>query len=129
MKRCWMSAMASVLLSSCLAAPPPPPPPPAGDLYVAVGTEPFWRLTINEQEMVFTEANAPGVQIMQPTPKVIVAFAGEVYQSQRIGVNIVHGRCNDGMSDRVYPDRVQVRVDGRAFEGCGGEPLPGSLQP
>jgi uncharacterized membrane protein len=24
------------------------------------------------------------------------------------------------MSDRVYPDKVQVTVDGRRFEGCGG---------
>jgi len=24
------------------------------------------------------------------------------------------------MSDRVYPDKVQVTVDGRQFTGCGG---------
>jgi uncharacterized membrane protein len=24
------------------------------------------------------------------------------------------------MSDRVYPDKVQVTVDGRRFNGCGG---------
>ncbi len=24
------------------------------------------------------------------------------------------------MSDRVYQDKVQVRVDERSFEGCGG---------
>jgi uncharacterized membrane protein len=24
------------------------------------------------------------------------------------------------MSDRVYPDKVQVTVDGRRFDGCGG---------
>jgi uncharacterized membrane protein len=35
-------------------------------------------------------------------------------------VNIVHGTCSDGMSDRVYPDKVQVTVDGRQFTGCGG---------
>ena len=38
-----------------------------------------------------------------------------------IGVNIVKNQqCSDGMSDRVYPDKVQVTVDGRRFEGCGG---------
>jgi uncharacterized membrane protein len=35
-------------------------------------------------------------------------------------VNIVHGRCSDGMSDRAYPDKVQVTVDGRRFNVCGG---------
>ena len=24
------------------------------------------------------------------------------------------------MSDRTYPDKVQVTVDGRRFNGCGG---------
>jgi uncharacterized membrane protein len=24
------------------------------------------------------------------------------------------------MSDRVYPDKVQVTVDGKRFDGCGG---------
>ncbi|WP_205480689.1 META domain-containing protein [Sphingomonas arenae] len=106
-----------------MTAPPPPPPPPPGDVYVALGTEPFWRLTINQQEMVFTEANAPGVQIMQPTPRVIIGIAGEIYETPRIGINIVHARCSDGMSDRVYPDKVQVRIDNRQFNGCGGEPM------
>jgi heat shock protein HslJ len=36
-------------------------------------------------------------------------------------VNIVKNQhCSDGMSDRVYPDKVQVTVDGRQFNGCGG---------
>ena len=56
----------------------------------------------------------------QPTPPVIHGFAGEIYNTPRIHVNIVHGRCSDGMSDRVYPDKVQVDVDGRRFNGCGG---------
>jgi hypothetical protein len=54
------------------------------------------------------------------TPPVIIGIAGEIYHTPRIGVNIVHGRCSDGMSDRVYPDKVQVTVDGRRFNGCGG---------
>ena len=53
-------------------------------------------------------------------PQVIHGIAGEIYQTPRINVNIVHGQCSDGMSDRIYPDRVQVTVDGRRFEGCGG---------
>jgi uncharacterized membrane protein len=54
------------------------------------------------------------------TPKVIHGFAGEIYRTRRIDVNLVHKACSDGMSDRVYPDKVQVTVDGRRFDGCGG---------
>lgn len=107
-------------LAGCATVPPSPAP---GETYRALGTEPFWGLTIDEREIVFTEANAPGTQIAQPAPRPIVGVAGEIYQTPRINVNIVHAPCSDGMSDRTYPDKVQVRVDGRAFEGCGGEAM------
>ena len=101
--------------------PPPPPltPNPPGSVYRAVGTEPFWDLTIDERQMVFTD-RGNNVAVAQPTPRVIVGFAGEIYQSPRLGVNIVHRQCSDGMSDRVYADTVQVDVDGRRYNGCGG---------
>jgi uncharacterized membrane protein len=108
-------------LAGCVEPPPLPPPPPTG-LYVALGTEPFWRLTMNSAEIVFTEANAPGVQIVQPTPRPINGVAGEIYQTPRINLNVVHAPCSDGMSGRTYPDKVQVRVDNRSFNGCGGTP-------
>ena len=115
--------LAVLLLAGC-ATVSPTTPPTSEDVYRAVGTEPFWHLVIGERTLVFTEANAPGVEVVQPKPRPIIGFAGEIYQTPRIGVNIVHTRCSDGMSDRIYPDKVQVRVDGRAFEGCGGAPLP-----
>ena len=114
------------LLAACSTLPPVGPPPPAGT-YRALGTEPFWSLTIGPREMRFEEANSPG-QIVQPTPRPIIGIAGEIYQTPRLNVNIVHARCSDGMSDRVYPDKVQVSADGRRFEGCGGEAvMPAAL--
>jgi uncharacterized membrane protein len=100
-------------LAACLPVPPPPPPP-----YHALGTEPFWNQLIDEHDVTFT---APDAQpIRQPTPQAIHGVAGEIYRTPRIDVNIVHAQCSDGMSDRVYPDKVQVTVDGRRFNGCGG---------
>ena len=109
-------------LAACLGPAPPPPPigAPSTATYRALGTEPFWGLTITPGQMVFDEANGP-VRIVQPTPRPIIGIAGEIYQTPRLNVNIVHARCSDGMSDRVYPDKVQVTADGRRFEGCGGE--------
>lgn len=102
-----------VALSGCLAHPAPPPPP-----YHAVGTEPFWNLLIDPINITFTRPDTQPVT--QRTPNIIVGVAGEIYQTQRISVNIVHARCSDGMSDRSYPDKVQVTVDGTQYNGCGG---------
>ena len=102
------------LVGGCLPPPAPPPPP-----YHAVGTEPFWNLLIDERNLTFIQPDAQ--PITQPTPAPINGFAGPLYQTPRIHVNIVKNhRCSDGMSDRVYPDKVQVTVDGRQFNGCGG---------
>lgn len=101
------------LAGACMPIPAPPPPP-----YHAVGTEPFWNLLIDEHNLTFTLAGSQPV--LQPTPQVIHGFAGEIYQTPRINVNIVHGHCSDGMSDRTFPDKVQVTVDGHRFNGCGG---------
>jgi uncharacterized membrane protein/heat shock protein HslJ len=116
----------TALAAACLAPPPPPPmtPNPPGGVYRAVGTEPFWDLTIDERQMVFTD-RGNNVQVSQPTPRVIVGFAGEIYQTPRLNVNIVHAQCSDGMSDRTYRDKVQVDADGHHYNGCGG----GAVEP
>ena len=126
--RLALPILAGVLLSGCASLPAPPPA--EGTSYKAVGTEPFWALELTGRQMVFTEANAPDVRIVEAQPRAIHGFAGDIYQGRRINLNIVRGqRCSDGMSDRVYPDKVQVRIDGRAFEGCGDEAMmPASLE-
>ncbi|HEX6784557.1 MAG TPA: hypothetical protein VF098_07880 [Sphingomicrobium sp.] len=103
----------STVLTSC--ATPQPQQPPA---YHAVGTEPFWSLTIDQRTLTFALAGSQPVR--EPKPRVIVGIAGEIYRAPRIDVNIVHGSCSDGMSDRTFPDKVQVRVDDHYFNGCGG---------
>ena len=101
------------LAGACTTLPPPAPPP-----YHAVGTEPFWNLLIDEHSLTFTQPDAQ--PILQRTPQPIHGVAGEIYQTPRINVNIVHSRCSDGRSDRSYPDSVQLTVDGRQYRGCGG---------
>ena len=113
MKRVLLALPLALAASACLPIPGPPPPP-----YRATGTEPFWSLLIDERNLTFVLSGSQ--PILQPTPQVIHGFAGEIYQTPRINVNIVHGQCSDGMSDRTYPDKVQVTVDGKRFEGCGG---------
>ena len=109
----WTIAPAAFLLSACLSHPAPAPAP-----YRAVGQEPGWTLIIDDRDLTFIPAD--GQPVRQPKPRAIVGIAGEIYQTPRIGVNIVHTACTDVMSGQAYRDRVQVDVDGRRFEGCGG---------
>ena len=125
-----LAALPALALAACYGPPPPAPPitpNPPGGTYRALGTEPFWDITIDSARIVFTD-RGNNVQVVQPTPSVIGGFAGEIYRTPRIGVNIVHTQCSDGMSDRVYPDKVQVDVDGTRYNGCGGAAVqPASL--
>jgi heat shock protein HslJ len=127
MMRRVLAIAVSVLLAGCATVPAAPEGTTA--TYRAVGTEPFWMLKLDGRQMVFSEA-ASGVPVIEPQPRAIHGFAGDIYQGRRISLNIVRNtRCSDGMSDRVYPDRVQLRVDDRSFEGCGGETvMPATLE-
>jgi heat shock protein HslJ len=110
--------LATGAISGCMTAPPRPGPLVPSPTYRAVGTEPSWTLAIDQRELTFTRPDAQPV--FQPRPTAIIGIAGEIYQTPRIHVNIVHAQCSDGMSDRTYPDTVQVDVDGQRFTGCGG---------
>ena len=97
----------------------PAPGYPSGETtYRAIGTEPFWDLEIG-RELIFTD-RGNNVSVSQAAPAPIQGTAGPTYQTSRLEVNIVHRQCSDGMSDRSYPDTVDVRVDGRQrYRGCG----------
>lgn len=86
--------------------------------YRATGTEPFWSLTIDNRDMRFEDME--GYTVVEPTPPVEPGYQGDLFQGRRIEVTIRRQPCSDGMSDRTYPDQVDLRVDGRLLRGCGG---------
>jgi heat shock protein HslJ/uncharacterized membrane protein len=104
-------ALAPVLVTVVAA------PATAAAPYRAVGTEPFWSLTIDSR---ITYDPASGRTISARTPLPVRKADGMVYSTPFITVTISKRRCSDGMSDRSYPDTVQVRVGLRRFNGCGG---------
>ncbi|MEO7786573.1 MAG: hypothetical protein ABIR77_01930 [Sphingomicrobium sp.] len=116
MRPVLMALLAAPALAGC--ATTAPTTAATNQAYRALGTEPFWSLSIDARSMRFSTAD--GQAVNEPTPRVIHGFAGEIYQGKHIRVNIVHGKCSDGMSDRIYPDSVQLGVDGMSFRGCGG---------
>src|SRR5688572_18626707 len=112
-----MKRLSTLLLAGLLAGCITPPPAPAAP-YHAHGTQPSWSLIIDEQHVTYIRADQ--TMLRQPTPQPVITSAGSTYQSPAIRVTIVHAQCRDGESDRIYPDRVRVDVDGRALHGCGG---------
>jgi hypothetical protein len=113
MRRMIIAAVAASL-AGCLSHPPPSAPP-----YHAVGKAADWTLIIDDRFVTFIPG--PGQQpLLQPVPRPVIGVAGEMYQTPRINVNVVHRPCNDMRTDRIYPDSIQVYVDGRLYNGCGG---------
>jgi len=98
-------------LGGCLPHPPPPPAP-----YHALGQDSAWDLIIDDKNVTFIAAGKQ--PIAQPVPRAIVGIAGEIYQTPRIDVNIVHSQC--ALNGQTYPDKVQVTVDNTQHQGCGG---------
>ena len=118
--KCALPLLAVGLAACQPLAPLYPPitgPPAATGAYRAIGTEPFWDLTIG-RNLVFTD-RGNNVSVAEPTPPARRGVAGESYFGRRLRVDIVHGRCSDGMSERIYPDSVYATVDGRFYRGCG----------
>ncbi|WP_448664284.1 META domain-containing protein [Sphingomonas sp. CJ20] len=93
--------------------------------YRAAGDRPAWTLTIDGRTMRFeTPGRAP---VSVAMPRVIHGFAGEIYQTRRVNVNLVHNGCRAGGRDAGATDGVTVRVDGRTYHGCGGAVAAASL--
>ena len=93
-----------------------------GEPYLALGTEPFWSLSIERDRMTFDVNDEPPVTVVRPARETVAN--GYRYRTPRMVVDIVRVDCNDGMTDRTFEHEVTVRLDGRRFEGCGGAILP-----
>ncbi len=96
--------------------------------YKAYGTEPGWTVEIQNDEIIHTSQDGNNdfnlaIQRMKATPTgwEIKGFSDK----NNITVTITSDEeCNDGMSDRKYPDTVTVSVSGSGYHtGCGGEIL------
>lgn len=93
----------------------------------AMGTEPFWSLTISEERLSFEHSGVFSAEAARPDALFSPDGAAFVSRSENPGnrdfiVVIEERLCSDGMSDRPYPQDVRVFVDGRYFYGCGGDP-------
>lgn len=101
------------------------PAPDRPSVYRAIGTEPGWSLTIRGGRMDYDgDYGERKISVSRPEPR--TTFNGHRYETPRLTVDVTHGQCSDGMSDRIFADTVTVTADGKTVKGCGGDIIPPS---
>lgn len=87
--------------------------------YSAIGQEPGWALRIDRERIAYT-GDYGDTRITVARPPVIRTATGRRYETSRLTVDIVPGRCNDAMSGSGFEDQVIVSTAGKTVRGCGG---------
>lgn len=95
----------------------------ASQAYRGLGTEPGWSVLISDSRIEYL-GDYGETAINVPKPRPIIGINGERYETPTLTVDITHGQCSDGMSDRIYADNVTVITKGQTLRGCGGAILP-----
>ena len=94
---------------------------PEADSYRAIGATPLWNVRIGGGRMTF---EMPGRDIVGvATPARSQTELGHVWHTDELAVSIEYASCVDGLTRRVYAERVMVHVGRDHFEGCGGHLL------
>ena len=93
--------------------------PPEVESYRALGTEPFWSITIANGRMTYASPEG-GFSVRAPRGEEL--GDGRIWETRRITLHIWHQDCTDGMSNNIYPQGVRAIVEGRGLSGCGGTP-------
>lgn len=89
--------------------------------YRAIGTEPFWSMTITPATIRLDQPDRAAIVVARPNPR--PSFNGHRYVTPRMTVDVTRAPCSDGMSDRRFPDTVAVALGTRTLRGCGGLPI------
>jgi uncharacterized membrane protein len=118
----WPACVLMTIAAGCVS-PTVSTGAPAGHLYQARGQEPGWALTIHPDRIDYV-GNYGDTRITVPRPEPRTSFNGHRYETERLIVDVTHGRCNDLMSGHGYADQVTVIADGQTYRGCGGERRP-----
>lgn len=118
----FILASAGLVLTACQTIPPGNPPTNGKDVYTAMGTEPFWSLKIDGDQMRFERAGFPSVAATSVEAR--PSFNGWRYLATNMTADVTFAPCSDGMSDRTYKDTVTIMVGDTQYKGCGGGVLP-----
>lgn len=91
--------------------------------FFGVGNEPFWNVEIdsaNNVQLKMADWLKP-VQLSTTTTSSgaeTITFNG-TYKGSKVGIQILHRFCSDGMSDYLYDRSVNVKYRDHNLTGCG----------
>jgi len=120
------SAPVAVPQPPALKASAPKPPAPPSVTYRAIGTEPFWAITIRGETATLERPDHP------PSLFAVVRIdnGGAVsWSGDGLSLRVRPGPCSDGMSDAIWSDSVQVAGPDGTLKGCGGRRDGGERAP
>ncbi|MDP1890680.1 MAG: hypothetical protein Q8K55_07265 [Gemmatimonadaceae bacterium] len=91
---------------------------------VAVGNEPFWRVTFDGTQLVLERPEPPREMVFDAEPVDTRGPLTTIIGRRALGkvhelkLGLLRASCSDGMSDAWYPYRAEVRVGDLALHGC-----------
>lgn len=104
-----------------VAAEAPAAPSPFSGAITAVGTEPFWGLTIDpaSNTMWLHDMEGSGYPSNDYVAPVIGSNDTATFTAKDFKVTLkLTGSCSDGMSDLTFPMEATVAADGHTYRGC-----------
>ena len=129
-----LAPLAVLILAACSRdeTPDQPAPEPAGPETVlgevnleeplrALGTEPFWAVTIDGNGLVYSGVDRPEERAPNAGPQMAgttATWSGQTDQGRVIRVTLIETQCSDGMSDRTYPLTARVEIGEELLNGC-----------
>lgn len=95
-----------------------------GIVYRAVGNEPGWYAEVGAGDQPLLRATLDYGERIVEVPRTVGisstrGYRGKTTDGADVLLRIYPEACSDGMSDMQYPTRVELRVGGQAYSGCG----------
>lgn len=91
---------------------------------VAMGNEPFWRVTFDGTQLVLERPEPPREMVFEAAPAETRGTLTTIIGHRALGkvhelkLGLLRESCSDGMSDAWYPYRAEVRIGDLALHGC-----------
>ena len=97
-------------------------------IFSALGTEPFWAVTVRKDSVILTTPKRPtGMRF--PAARADTVKGEERWRTRMPGhvleLRATRASCSDSMSDTKYSHTATVVLDGRRMRGCGGRRTEG----
>jgi uncharacterized membrane protein len=99
------------------ALPQRRPTPPEATAYRALGTEPFWSVTVRQGRATLERPDRAPLTVAVTLTEDPRALR---YVGEGLTLLVTPGPCSDGMSDALYADRTQLAFGEGTLKGCGG---------